>query len=197
MRQIIKYLAFKGIAPTFLYRKLCRPSSGEWAEYLKKRGRLHSIGENVAINSDVVITDPEYVRIGNNVLLSSCTLVGHNGAVSVLNRAYNLKLDDVGKIDIKDNVFIGIGAIILPGVTIGPNAIVGAGAVVTKDVPSGSIVGGVPARVIGDVDSYVKKLKERTDKLPWKDLIDRRETAYDARLEPLLKKKRIEYFWKE
>jgi acetyltransferase-like isoleucine patch superfamily enzyme len=197
VKEIIKFLVFSGLAPVVLYRKICRPTSGEWAEYLKKRGRLHSIGENVAVNSDVVITDPEYVRIGNNVLLSSCTLVGHNGAVSVLNRAYNLKLDDVGKIDIKDNVFIGIGAIILPGVTIGPNAIVGAGAVVTKDVPPGSIVGGVPARVIGDVDSYVKKLKERTDKLPWKDLIYHREAAYDAKIEPLLKKMRIDYFWNE
>jgi acetyltransferase-like isoleucine patch superfamily enzyme len=92
MRQIIKYLAFKGIAPTFLYRKLCRPSSGEWAEYLKKRGRLHSIGENVAINSDVVITDPEYVRIGNNVLLE---------------RKVRFSLGDGARVYIGDGTYLG------------------------------------------------------------------------------------------
>ena len=65
-----------------------------------------------------------YVRIGSNVGLSACFLIGHDGAVAMLNRAYGVKLDAVGKIDIRDNVFVGFNAIILPGVTIGPNAIV-------------------------------------------------------------------------
>ena len=53
-----------------------------------------------------------------------------------------------GKVTIKENAWIGIGAIICPGVTIGRNAIVGAGAVVTKDVQDNVVVGGNPARVI-------------------------------------------------
>jgi acetyltransferase-like isoleucine patch superfamily enzyme len=52
------------------------------------------------------------------------------------------------KVEIHDNVWIGAGAIILPGVTIHANSIVAAGAVITKDVPSNTIVGGVPARMI-------------------------------------------------
>ena len=62
-----------------------------------------------------------------------------------------------GVIDIRDNCFIGAGATILPGVTIGPNAIVAAGAVVNSDVPEGKVVGGIPARIIGDYESVKQK----------------------------------------
>lgn len=61
------------------------------------------------------------------------------------------------KIEIFDNVFIGAKAIIMGDVKIGPNAIVAAGSVVTKDVPPNSVVGGNPARVISDMDTFVGK----------------------------------------
>lgn len=56
-----------------------------------------------------------------------------------------------------DNVFIGSNTTILGGVRIGPNAIVAAGSVVTKDVPENSIVGGVPAKVIGSFEDFRRK----------------------------------------
>jgi len=128
-------------------------------------------------------------------MLSACTILGHDGSVAVLNRSYGKKLDRVGKVDIKDNVFIGHGAIILPDVTIGPNALVAAGAVVSKNVPEGTIVAGVPAKVIGRVDDLVAKLERQTNELPWADIINNREGAFDPKVEPLLKQMRIDYFW--
>ena len=68
-----------------------------------------------------------------------------------------------GCIEIFENVFIGAGSRILPNVKIGPNAIVAAGSVVTKDVPQNTIVGGIPAKVIGNFDELKNKRKEYSD----------------------------------
>lgn len=194
-KSILRYFAFEKGKYTSLYLKVCKPDMAEYADYLRLHGRLHGIGNNCHINLAVNITDPEYVLIGNNVMLSDCTLLGHDGVVGVLNDAYNVKLDSVGKIVIKDNVFIGHGAIIMPGITIGPNAVVAAGAVVTKDVMEGDIVGGVPAKPISKVDSLVRKLQEKTDSLPWANIIKTRTGAHDPKLEPELLRQRVKYFF--
>ena len=70
-----------------------------------------------------------------------------------------------GKIEICDNVFIGAGATIMYNVTIGSNCIVAAGAVVTKDVPSGSVVAGIPAKVIGSFEESKMKAEIFSDKI--------------------------------
>lgn len=194
-KEILRFFAFEKGKYIGLYLKLCRPRNHEYAEFLKRHGRLNSIGQNCRINIGVNITNPEYVRLGNNVTLSDCTLLGHDGVVGVLNIAYDVKLDSVGKIDVKDNVFIGHGAIILPGVTIGPNAIVAAGAVVTKDVQFGVIVGGVPARPISNVDDLVRRLQKKTDSLPWAEIIREREGVYDPKVETGLIAMRVKYFF--
>jgi acetyltransferase-like isoleucine patch superfamily enzyme len=178
-----------------LYMRICRPSGIEYGNFLRAHGRFYSIGSDVFVTAGVNITDPAYVRIGNNCTLSVCTILGHDGSIQVLNKAYGKKLDSVGKVDIKDNTFIGHGVIILPNVTIGPNAVVAAGAVVSKDVPPGMVVGGVPAKVICTTESLVERLEERTKNYPWFDVIQQREGAYDPTLEPLLKKMRVEHFY--
>lgn len=197
IQRLLRWLAHElNFAPE-LYRKVCAPNGEEWAEYLRRHGRFHSMGKQCSIQRNVTITDPPYVRLGNNVRLSGCTLFGHDGSVNMLMNAYGILLDNVGKIDIRDNVFIGHQAIVLPGVTIGPNAIVAAGAVVTKDVPPNSVVAGVPARVVCTLDEYVQKMVERTQSLPWLPLLQKRGPRFDPALQPELDRQRIAYFFGE
>ena len=88
----------------------------------------------------------------------------------------------MGTIEIYDHVMIGAGSKILPNVKIGPNAIVAAGSVVTKNVPPNSVVAGVPAKVIGSLDDFAKKRIDNT-----KDYPDKKD-GIDAI---------VSYFWSE
>jgi maltose O-acetyltransferase len=105
------------------------------------------LGKNFYANFDLIILDVCEVRIGNDCLIGP--------RVSILTATHPIdpKLrrsgQELGKpIAIGNNVWIGGGAIINPGVTIGDNVVVASGAVVTKDMPDGYIVGGVPAKII-------------------------------------------------
>lgn len=102
--------------------------------------------------------EPWLIRIGDRVCISNdVTFVNHN-----LNWPFQEKyvsLTGFGKIDIKDNCQIGLGAVILPNVTIGPNSIVGACSVVTSDVPPNTVVAGNPARVICTLEEYERKCR--------------------------------------
>jgi acetyltransferase-like isoleucine patch superfamily enzyme len=192
---ILKFFLRRKLNHQKLYFKLFKPSPTQYAEYLKFHNVFYSIGEHCSIVFGANITDFSYVRMGDNVRLSICTIFGHDGSVNMLNRAYNKKLDKVGKTDLKDNVFIGHGALIMPNICIGPNAVVGAGSVVTKDVMEGSVVAGNPAKEICKIDDLVNKLEDYTNSIPWSELIKSRVGGYDAEIEPELVKQRIEYFY--
>src|SRR4051794_4685338 len=195
LRNLVRAVAMRTGRLNWLYVRFCRPNGLEYAEFVRLYGGLHSMGEGCSILPNTAFADPALVRLGNNVHFSNCSLIGHDGCVAMLNRAYGVKLESVGKIDVRDNVFIGYGAIVMPNVTIGPNAIIAAGAVVTRDVAEGDVVGGVPARPIGRVDDLVRKLRQKTGTLPWADLIERRQGAFDPAMEPELVRRRVAYFF--
>jgi acetyltransferase-like isoleucine patch superfamily enzyme len=195
IKMILRHVAHTHGRLTRLYLLFCNPIPEEYAEFLRKQGGFSSVGDNCWIMRTANITDPAYVRLGNNVMLSACSLFCHDGSIHMLQQAYGVTLDKVGKIDIGDNVFIGHQAIVMPGVTIGSNVIVGAASVVTKDVADGDIVAGVPAHPVGRTDEYVKSLRNETVNLPWFDLLLARKGSFDAALEPELIQKRRAFFY--
>jgi acetyltransferase-like isoleucine patch superfamily enzyme len=195
LRRLVKWLAMRYGKPRSLYVRLCRPPGLEYAEYLRRHGSFAAIGDQCSINYFTNVTDPYLVRLGDNVTLSACTLLGHDAVVRVLNNAYGVKLDSVGPIEVGSNSFIGHGAIVMPGVVIGPNAVVAAGALVTRDVPPGAVVGGVPAKQITTMEALLERLKQRTASYPWRHLIEQREGAFDAAMEPHLRVLRQQHFF--
>jgi len=140
---IFEYIAFKTGRFRGMWIKFARPNSYQYADFLRIHGGFFEIGKGSRINPRATITDPYLVRIGDNCAIAIADLIGHNGIIGIAQHLYpEAVFDAVGQIDIRDNSFIGHGAIVLPGVTIGPNAIVAAGSVVTKDVPENCVVGG-------------------------------------------------------
>jgi acetyltransferase-like isoleucine patch superfamily enzyme len=194
-KSLVSFLALNHGISIQTYKRLHHPTSAEYADFLRKKNFFYSIGDDVTVNVAADITDPQYVSIGNNCSLSACTLIGHDGSVRIINNLYKKKLDAVGKIDIRDNCFIGHGAIIMPNVTIGPNSIVAAGAVVTKDVPSGMVVGGVPAKPISSIDALVTRMETRSNTYPWISLIRERAGSFDPAMEPELVRQRVASFY--
>ncbi len=111
-------------------------------------GKNIHLGENVFINAGCKFQDQGGIYIGNNVL------IGHNVVLATLNHDENpSKRGNLipSPIKIGNDVWIGSNATVLAGVSIGDGAIIAAGAVVTKDVESNTVVAGVPARYIRDI----------------------------------------------
>lgn len=124
-----------------------------------------SVGENVrfyGISRAMFGSEPWLIAIGSNVYITAgVQFVTHDGGTLVL-RHEQPDLEWTAPIEIGDYVYIGVRSIILPNVKIGNRCIIGAGSVVTKDVPSNSVFAGVPARRICSTDEYLEKLKAKS-----------------------------------
>lgn len=106
------------------------------------------IGNNVAINHGVFLLGHSGIRIGNDVVLSAGSMLV-DGGLELDGSARTVERAHSGSpIILEDGAWIGAGAIVLAGVTVGRNSVVGAGSVVTTDVPAGAIVAGNPARPV-------------------------------------------------
>jgi acetyltransferase-like isoleucine patch superfamily enzyme len=126
------------------------------AEYYRRRGaKIGRVGAFMRPR----LAEPHLCEIGNNVWIAAdVTFLNHDGSVVMLhglNRTDAVNV--VGKIVIHDNVFIGRSTILMADVQVGPNAIVAAGSVVTRDVPPETVVGGVPAKPLCTLDEYVAR----------------------------------------
>lgn len=152
------------------------------ANILKEKHIFYQFGENNEWHPLKVPSNSELISIHNNVVVAAhvyfCT---HDIISTVFNNQINSKQYRIflGTIEIFDNVFIGANSTIMYNTKIGPNAIVAAGSVVTKDVPEGSVVGGNPAKIIGKVNDlktkrlfYQDNIKMLNSKMNDSQLID-------------------------
>lgn len=148
--------------------------------YLWVRRRLFHIDDRSQL--DIALANG--LRIGKDFQMmdqcildpSHCSLIEIGDRVTLAPRVYILAHDAstkralgytrIAKVRIGDDVFIGAGSIILPGISIGNKVIVGAGSVVTKSVPDGCVVAGNPCRIIGDYDSFLEKRRKQLKDSP-------------------------------
>ncbi len=138
---------------------------GNFENFLRSRGV--KIGENCQLLNRIENygTEPWLIEIGNKVTVTyGVFFINHDGSSRLFRK--NLSKSSIygnkfGAIRILDNCFIGINSIILPGVTIGPNSIVGAGSVVHKDIKPNMVVAGVPAKEISNLDDFIVKYTQK------------------------------------
>lgn len=138
--------------------------SEAYIKHLRKIGV--SVGENVIIYSpykcDIDEQNPHMLKIGNNVkILAGTTILTHDFSWCVSSGLDGVISGAVGKVEIKDNVFVARHVTIMRNVTIGENVIIGAGSVVTKDCEANSVYAGVPAVKIMDIEEFHEKRKQR------------------------------------
>lgn len=162
---VIGYLPF-GFIRMFFYR-MADMKIGD-ATIINMGARVYkcsgiTIGDDCVIGENIILDGRAALTIGDHVDIASEVMI-YNSEHDINDESFKAT---EAPVTIGDYVFIGPRAIILPGVTIGDRAIVGAGAVVTKDVPEGAIVGGVPAKIIGE-----RKLKDPQYKLRRKGIGD-------------------------
>lgn len=145
---------------------------GEWSpRRLRAKGAI--IGSNLLVNGLYITPyDCALLTIGDNVVIApDVRILAHDA--SLRNVVGHTRLAPVR---IGDDVFVGAGSVLLPGVTIGSGAIIAAGSLVNRDIPPGTIAGGVPAKAIGDVAHLATRWRALVEDGPkfdrgWKDLL--------------------------
>jgi len=145
-----------------LTRKLTRQEAN--ARLIKRlREAGMDIGENVAlVNVTLDTFVPFLIKIGSNCIITHATILAHDAAPAVFGPRTR-----VGRVTIGDHVFIGAGAVILPGVTIGSRSVIGANTTVARDIPPNSLATGSPARVVGSVDDWLSKKELQGELIDW------------------------------
>lgn len=140
------------------------PFHGNWG------GKNLFFGNNVYANFNLTVVDDVEIIVGNNVMFApNCTLTTANHPLdpTLRGKAYQY----AKKIVIEDNVWLGSNVVVLPGVTIGKNSVIGAGSVVTKNIPANVLAMGIPCRVVREIGEDDKKFYDHGKKIDYENLI--------------------------
>jgi len=148
----------------FIKKTYYTSSSELFIKYLRKRG--------VTIGKNVLFRDPRttgidlsracLIHIGDNIDINThFTIMTHDFGNFVFRNLFSDYINSSGAVTLGNNIYIGTHVIILKGVSIGDNCIIGAGSVVTKDIPANSVAVGVPCRVVSSIEAYYKKRKQK------------------------------------
>lgn len=125
-------------------------SFGLFPPFYTDCGKNITVGKNVFINSGCRFQDQGGITIGDGAL------IGHNAVLTTLNHDFSPEKRSSmhpAPVVIGKNVWLGANVTVVPGVTIGDNAVIAAGAVVTGDIPAGVIAAGVPAKILREIDA--------------------------------------------
>lgn len=120
-----------------------------------------AIGNNCRVYIKNWGSEPFLVELGNDVTITSgVKFITHDGSTCLIKNSDNYRYQKYGKIIVGNNVFIGVNTILLPGVSVGSNVIIGAGSLVNKNLESNYVYAGVPAKKIMSFTDYHKKISE-------------------------------------
>lgn len=170
-----EYLEEQRIAKDLMYEfNQSRPSEGARREEIAKK-LFGYVGENVFIQQPITVARGKTVRIGSgtyinsnlmlvddyNITIGENCLIAPNVSICTTGHPVDPTLRTTGMysfpVTIGNNVWIGLGAIILPGVTIGDNSVIGAGSVVTKDIPANVVAYGSPCKAVREFSERDKE----------------------------------------
>lgn len=145
-------------------------------EILSERGLKYGKNFNM-YNSTIDYGHCFLIEIGDDVTITNSTILAHDATTKL-----DLGKSKVGKVKIGNRVFIGYGSLVLCNTIIGDDVIVAAGSVVTKDVPSDSIVAGNPARIIGKKSDYIEKHRKNMQYRPIYETFWKYKTEEEKRI---------------
>lgn len=150
-------------AKNLFIKIISKSTNDRFIKYLRKKGMKIGQGTTFLSPNHTYIDEgrAKWISIGNNcTICRNVTILAHDYSWSTLIKSHNTFLPTGGgEVKIKNNVFIGEGAMILRGVVIGDNVIIGAGSIVTKNIPSDCIATGTPAKIIMTLDEFYNKRK--------------------------------------
>ena len=137
-------------------------------KWIVKKNIFRSVGKNFYFCPRKIPADPQYIIFHDNVSVAAdVVFCNHDVMYKTFNKigGYSDYVKYYGCIEIMDNVFIRTKSVILPNVKIGSNVIVAAGSIVTKDLESGGVYAGNPARRIGEIDKLLESRIKWTEKI--------------------------------